>query len=569
MAPDADKLRQVAATYDVNGSLAVEECGTLGTTKPQDPFVPASTDSLECVLQPRVLTDFSYIEQPVRCFLTYQDKHLACNGKSACFMATHDHQSRASATSKWKNEFAILPQPDGVSVLLQNTKTRQYLCSGSNGGVYASKTACEDTEKWIMTKSSRSGDSREGFCIRSLMSQRTLVCAGNVVHTVEDRDEKSNTFMLWTVDFTSGELCYLSLASTDKRRVRCDLFGNLSLSQKYQGWEAWRLSEAGDGYVRISPWAHSELLLSSNDEGHVCTTEERGPCETWSLEKAPNGLDGVVIKSAQNGRVLRYDQQEGLFHTIPGTSHLFDESCAWDLESLHRQTYYLVANDTGRKLEAARKGLGTSGLPVRFSSDEWKIISSHDEPGVVMLFSNARQQYLLSDTDGEVSLTDELPRDGSAKWAIEEREIGFVILSQTTKRVLVAPENGPICTVEAGTMVVGSTRWKLEPKIPRQVNKEKMQAVGAAVAIGVAGTVATPFLIGGAIGVLGVAHVGVAGEIAIGSIRAVEALNTITRVTLSSSQLMISQSSFLSADSERDYENGGIGNRPFCNWRSW
>lgn len=557
MAPDAEKYRQAAATFGNKDNLASASDLVSFDTKNPDPFVAANTDSLECVLQSRVLTDFSYVEQPVRCLLTFQGKHLACNGKSACFM------TKEYAESNTKCEFALLPQPNG-SVLLQNTKTRQYVCSGASGGVFASKAACDDLEKWTMTKS----NSDEGFCISSLVSGRILVSVGNTVHTAAENDAKAK-MTLWNADFTSGELCYMSLLSMDMR-VRCDIVGNLSLSKKCQGWEAWRFSEAGDGYVRISPWAHSEKLLSSDDDGNVSTTgEQRGPMEIWSVEKAPNGLHGVVIKSAGSGRVLRYNRKREIFHTIESTSHLLDESCVWDLESLHQQTYYLVGTDSGRKLEAARKGLGTSGLPVRFSSDEWKVISSDNEPGIVMLFSVARQQYLASDTAGEAMLVNDFSQDSSAKWVIEERETGIVILSQNTKRVLVAPENGSICTVEPGTMVMGTTRWKLEAKIPRQVNKEKMQAVGTAVAIGVAGTVATPFLIGGAIGVLGVAHVGIAGEIAIGSIRAVEALNTITRVTLSSSQLMISQSSFLSAESEREYEKRTTGNRPFCNWRSW
>ena len=145
-----------------------------------------------------------------------------------------------------------------------------------------------------------------------------------------------------------------------------------------------------------------------------------------------------------------------------------------------------------------------------------------------------------------------------------------MILSETTRRGLVSQDKGPICTVEPGTIVFGNTRWKLEPKIPRQISKEKVKAVGAAVAIGVAGTVATPFLIGGAIGALGIAQVGIAGEVAIGSIRAVEAINTITRVSMSSSQLMISQSSQLSSDSSKDYQKTvAVANRPFSAWRSW
>ena len=300
------------------------------------------------------------------------------------------------------------------------------------------------------------------------------------------------------------------------------------------------------------------------------TEQERGSAERWRVEKAPNGLDGVIFTSAETRRVLRYDEEHGAFITVPRSGPLVDELCVWDLEAIHRETYYLLASDGFRKLEAAKKGLGTSRVPVRLLSDEWKIESRNDkDPGIVTLFSNARQQYLTSNSLGEVHLVEKSPRDGSALWIIEEQESGLILRSQVTKRVLVAPESETICTVEPGTMVQGITRWKMEAKLPRQVNKEKMQAVGSAVAIGVVGSVATPLFIGSAIGALGVAHVGVAGEIAIGSIRAVEVLNTITRVTLSSSQLMITQSALLSADSDCDDDDGAMVNRPFCNWRSW
>jgi hypothetical protein len=201
------------------------------------------------------------------------------------------------------------------------------------------------------------------------------------------------------------------------------------------------------------------------------------------------------------------------------------------------------------------------------------MIERTNKHGVIRLFSKARQQYLISNDIGDVELETEKSINGADNWLVEERENGFLIRSFNTQRVLVATGKGSVSTVPPGTVVHGNTRWHLEPKIPRQINKEKLQKVGGAVAIGIIGTVATPFVIGGAIGALGVAQVGVAGNIAIGSVRAVEAINTITRVTLSSSQLVIRQSSLLSSDARLcivEDENAGNGlKRPFCDWRSW
>jgi hypothetical protein len=289
----------------------------------------------------------------------------------------------------------------------------------------------------------------------------------------------------------------------------------------------------------------------------------------WSVEKAPNGLVGVLIKSVRTGRVLHYNLQLEEFLAVSGAALHLDESCVWGLQSLHRRTYYLVASHgRSRRLEAGKRGIKTRWLPGRLSSEEWNITPTN-KSGVVHLFCCARQQYLGPNALGEVFLVAALDRYQEA-WTLEERDEGFVVRSEATGRVLVSQDKGPVCTVEPGTIVFGNTRCKLEPKIPPQIRKKKVKAVGTALAVGLAGTVAVPFLIGGAIGALSIAQVGVAGEVAIGSIRAVEAMNTITRVTLSSFQLMISQSSFLSSNSSsNDFENAVPVNRPFCAWRSW
>ncbi|CAB9514052.1 expressed unknown protein [Seminavis robusta] len=606
MAPDANKknkaLLHVGAfldttvIYETNqvknaAGLQENDCNdTSGCVTEEEP-------SLECVLQPRLLTDFSYVENPVRCSLRCQGttKHLACNGKSAVFL--QDSLATSSSSSSSNDEFAILPQADG-SVLLRNTKTQQYLCSSTKGSVYASETGCDGMEQWIMTTNNDTSKERSYAVLSSLVSQRVLTCSGNTIHAALPEDinicnPKRRQTISWSLEFTSGELCFMSLPLMNKQ-VRCNLIGELSLSTNFQGWEAWRFSETWQhDNVRISPWAHSELFLASNEDGVVscCTKEEsaiQGSSTIWNVQKAPNGLYGVVIKAVvptsststatTGSRVLRYDCHQQCFCTIPDTALLLDESCVWDLESLHRQTYYLVTADNARRLEGAKRGITTRGYPGRLITEEWKIEPVPGSPkGIVRLYSNARQQYLVSDQDGEVSLrphSEPSERDGSDHWVMEEREDGIVVRAYQTKRVLVAPDKGPVSTVEPGTIVHGNTRWRLEPKTPRQVSKEKLQGVGGAVAVGIIGTVATPLLIGA----IGIGSIGVAGQVAIGSIRAVEALNTVTQVTLSSSQLMIgdSSSTFLSSADSTSRLVGSAGNdggknktRPFCSWRSW
>jgi hypothetical protein len=490
------------------------------------------------------------------------------------------------------DEFQLVPQKhdddSNVSVyVIQNCNTRQYLCSSKSGGVYVSNTCCGGNEKWIMAQHDASK-----YIITSFVSGRVLACEGHTIHTIDIDDgyqqarQQPKESILWNIDLTSGELCFMTLPIL-QQRLSCNIMGNLSMRTNYLGCEAWRFTEVGNSsghnsynYVRISPWAHSDYLVSSDKDGNVTTTtQHRGSSEIWNIMKAPNGHDGVIIVSVEHGRVLSYNHEEESFCTVPGNKmFLVDEYCVWDLESLHRQTYYFVTSDGKKRLEGAKRGLTTRKLPNRVQSEEWKIeLIENDLDGCIRLFSTARERYLVSNQEGEVFLNGDVQTDGGDAWMIEEQENGFVVRSYNTQRLLVTSDKeGTDSTVAPGTIVHGNTRWQLQPTIPRQINKDKLQAVGGAVAIGVIGTVAAPLLIGGVVGALGIAQVGVAGNIAIGSIRAVEAVNTITRVTLSSSQLMISQSSTHLSDSkhgsayeEEEDQEDDYRNRPLCAWRSW
>mmetsp|Transcript_25749 Transcript_25749/g.60990 ORF Transcript_25749/g.60990 Transcript_25749/m.60990 type:complete len:645 (+) Transcript_25749:283-2217(+) len=581
--------------------------------------------AIECVLE-NTLTDFSLVEQPIRCRLEFGGRNLSFNGRTAVFLATPKQKSQSQSSAL--DEFVLVPctyQYNGNSTskttttttstsdvvecfFIMNSKTKKCLCavepttqednddivkapkkSNKKGisNVYASETHHPNgLDKWIISR-----DRRNGLEIRSAVdNQRCLVGMGSTVHTCA-RHATENTSNCWNMHFLSGELCFLSLPALNSQ-VRCDMVGSLSLSGNFQGWEVWQMIEVGDGSIRLSPWAHADTFLSSDSTGKVYTTGDFGPDECWNVQKAPNGLYGMIFVSAVTGRVLRYDVKTESFITTSDTAGQLDEACVFDFSSAHRNTYFFLTKDkTGRKLEASKKGLTTRKLPGRLVSEEWTIEETN-EYGVLKFYSNAREQYLSSDDGGEVFLTDvgstENENGSTASdrclWTIEERDEGFVVLSKATQRVLVAPNEGPIKTVPSGTVVKGSTRWMLEPRMPRQVNKEKMAAVGTAVGIGVATTVATPFIIGAAVGIMGVAQVGIAGQVAIGGIRAAEALSTITRVTCTSSQLVQSQSEMASSrtlsDSLQtgsvkdidttDIDRARTGRRlSFSSWRKW
>lgn len=553
MAPDAEKHRIARLTGENIGiwidSVWPEPCEDLSVS---------NAKSLEVVYQQRI-NDFSYVERPLRCLISCEGgkKNLTCNQKSAIYLATGGDMSINDL------EFTLTDEEDYI--LIQDTKLQRFVCSNGQGVVYTSATRHEGMEKWVLS----TVEGFEGeFFIESVASGEFLACIGNSVCTVAEKSGKTS----WKIDLTSGELGFLSLAKRNLQ-LRCDLAGQLSMSKNCLGWEAWRLSEAGEGYIRISPWAHADLFLFSNENGDVYTTHRREQSDRWSIEQAPDGQEGIVIKSAKTGRLLVcQDKAKDPVCTLSPSVAIGDE-VLWDFQSLNKFVYYFSSADgTGKRLEGTKRGnIGTRNMPIRLQSEEWKIEPTKDE-GVVRLFSNGASRYLSSTENGEVCLLTSPDENGSSdKWIIEQREQGSALTSYQFQRVLVCTDNGCAHTVLPGTPVaIGCiARWRLEPKTPRQVNKHKVQALGTAIAIGVATTVATPFVIGGAIGIIGVTQVGVAGQVAIGGIRAAEAISSITRLTARSSDLIARRPSVADSKSHITGNDRAISNRPFCSWRSW
>ena len=622
MAPDMDKERS-SSTY---GRIDAEMLWQDGDSTSKLPLAEQNEDcfvtdgSLECVYttttviadsthieeqhQRHIRTDFSYVEQPIRAYLqprseasstpdSDNNKRLACNNKSGVFLSSSTHNEPTNSI----HEFCFIPDPSNKgSVWIQNNNQRKprYLCSDNTGAVYVSETRLDDMEQWVIQQCPEQED---GFYLISVKSQRKMASFGNVVRTVNDSEAKSFE-VVWTMDVTSGELCFLSTPVCDQR-LRCDLTGSLSLSSNYMGWEAWRFSEAGNGLVRISPWAHTNHFLSCNKDGKICTTSKnRGQAELWSIQKAPRGesvsAEGVIIQSVKYPeRYLSLDWKPNGLSRVCATNKM-GNFCVWHMDSVHQSTYYLANTDCDdrRLVGTSTFSLDTSKLPIKRSCEEWQVLPT-TEHGVVQLFSNLRHGYLSSDASGDTSLSPHESQDGSTKWVLRDGRDGTLLVSKVHKRLLVCNKNknkheiatSPIIMDGSNDIPKGSL-WRLDPKIPRQITKEKMTAVGAAVAIGVATTVATPLVLGSAIGVVGVTEISVAGRVAMGSIRAAEAISTVSRIAVTSSSFIEQQSisSILAASGKNATKKVGKrdetkandepssstnSNRPFCEWRSW
>ena len=67
-------------------------------------------------------------------------------------------------------------------------------------------------------------------------------------------------FSSWKIQLLTGELCFLSNPSFDKR-LRCDIFGNLNMDSNWKGWEVFRFIERwATGYHILDSLFKSPIL---------------------------------------------------------------------------------------------------------------------------------------------------------------------------------------------------------------------------------------------------------------------------------------------------------------------
>jgi len=108
---------------------------------------------------------------------------------------------------------------------------------------------------------------------------------GNLVLASDSEQGGDTVSMLWQVVCVTGELCFLSNLFLNQR-IRCDLARLTTLSPNWKGWEVFRFMEAGDGFVKISNWMHSQFTLCSTSKGAVTTCSHADSF----LEDSPKGV---------------------------------------------------------------------------------------------------------------------------------------------------------------------------------------------------------------------------------------------------------------------------------------
>lgn len=340
-----------------------------------------------------------------------------------------------------------------------------------------------------------------------------LACGEDGIIVLTDNNDEQTT---WSVEFQTGELCFLSSPAMD-RRVRCDLIGSLALSENWRGWEVWRFIEAdGDGYVRISAWMHHNHYLCSNADGSVYTTtnpqQEDGT--KWAVEQDPEG-NGVTIRSALHERVLCCDNEK-LFTDPHGGAFGI-----WQLEAAHRQRYSLSTVVDSKSI-----GPFPYVTDNKRQIDEWEVEKHGDS---ITFFSVERGQYLGSTSEGEACLTPFYGTEKTESWKMEARPNGGCSFRSTRhNRYLSWAESGEndgtLCTTLEGDGERES--WRFEPVMPRAVSGGKIKTFAIGTAAAVATTVAMPFAVAGVVGLIG-AEVGILADIVIVGLTSAEAIASV------------------------------------------
>jgi len=494
-------------------------------------------------------------------------------------------------------EFYILEQYSGITKIKSAAHDTNLLltCASSststkpdddgNNCIQCAETSEDDNDQWYLHKDARNGH----YSITSIQNAKYLSCSNSSHHELSTVENHNETETTWSIELLTGELCFISLSGTNTR-LTCGPKGRIEMSANAKGWEVWRFIETGDnGHVRISSWTHDHHVLCDDPSGEVKTTDNlRGSWEKWKVELAPEGFDGVVVRSCSHGRYLRSDGES------VGTSKLFDGlSTTWDLSAGHRQRYFISSVAHNKRISCSKKGILSTNN--RKEWEKWQLQKLDN--GLVVLKSETHDKYLICNGN-TLEASDEF--DDSAIWKVEQSAgKGISIISKLQRKRISCNSDGVLSAVDdsSGT----SELWTLEPCMPPTIRKDQMRTLATGGAIAVASIALMPFAVVGAVGALGFGSGGIAaGSIAAGMMSA-EAAATggilaggtvatlqsigIAGLGLAGTSAAMGGGAIVGASAlgisaavagvhKKDFEEGAEianpqENRPFCNWRLW
>lgn len=389
----------------------------------------------------------------------------------------------------------------------------------------------------------------KGMESRKLACKRQDLHKGGLVLTTTVDDEAA----VWELEFTSGELCFIRNPAFNGQ-IRCDMFGKLTISAVFQGWEVFRFIEVGHGQVAISSWTHTQKYLSCDPDGRVSTSENRlGHWEKWRLEKTSQ--HGVhIISVAHPDRYLCIGRDEAV--PLQTTTKPNDFSL-WHLDAAHISTYYLSSIGSDNKLQLSSQRDGPFLSRHRRDWEEWRL-----EPtltGDFSFFSKAHQKYLGCNSHGDVLTTSQ--KGEWSLWEIEESPHGGIFLRSKAHHRYISVEKDRLCTTEDSYGKAES--FRLEPWLPVTISGPRLAALGLAGAVGVALTIAMPYAV---LGVMEVAVLSAEALIGVGggALLGAGVLGTTAAVVKDEVE---GRDLSPTTEVKDDYLMGS--QRPICAWRDW
>ena len=249
-----------------------------------------------------------------------------------------------------------------------------------------------------------------------------------------DPEEGEGEDLSWEIEYSSGELCYISNPVID-RRIRCNVIGTLTLNEAWLGWELFRFIESNDedGTLVISSWTHSDQFLSSDPDGNVfCTSNRLGYFEKWQVVR---GDTAVRLQSVAHQRYLTVDG-EGSKAKLRTTTSISEPRAQWHLEAAHRNTYSISSLKHGSSVSCAKEAPTVSKHPKAYG--EWKIERAIDyDEGTFTLYNDKMKAYLGSTNAGKCTLTNKI-----GYWAIWEIEESVSIISSSPSRLCIVSRSG-------------------------------------------------------------------------------------------------------------------------------
>lgn len=395
---------------------------------------------------------------------------------------------------------------------LRHGKTGQYLSCEDNGRVKCVSTPSDSTWWWMERGGAKNSQatgknslpsSSESASDESTEFEYVLISKKYPLRRLcysKGFDESDETFILiaskkkstepsiWTLKFTSGELCFMANPVVH-HQMRCDPNGTLSLTSESNGWEVFRFIEVGNGDLYISSWTQCTKFLSSNTDGEIYITDMKstflGYSERWRLEVPPHG-NGLYIRNVSSQRYLSVGRtrSEPLWTTTKPNDYAL-----WHMNAPHSHIYYLTSlfalaekqADDGSSTETAindssqtyfEEGIkvicirsskkGPSLSQKKGNKEEWKMEMTPE--GFVTFFSVSHEKYLGCNSMGDVHTT--TSNGAWTLWRMESSSHGGVtLLSKEHLRYLaVTKVNGLLCTTKGKS---GTNSWRMDPRLPR------------------------------------------------------------------------------------------------------